>query len=57
MDNKNSNEAGNKIAIVTGGGPGIGLAITEKFIQHNIRTIIMGREEKKLNDAKVKLVE
>ena len=52
-----SNEAGNKIAIVTGGGSGIGLAITEKFVQHNIRTIIMGRDEKKLNDAKEKLGE
>ncbi len=48
MDNKHANEAGRKIAIVTGGGSGIGLAITEKFIQHNIRTIIMGRDEKKL---------
>ncbi len=53
----NSNETGNKIAIVTGGGSGIGLAITEKFIQHNIRTIVMGRDEKKLKDAREKLGE
>lgn len=41
-----------KIAIVTGGGSGIGLAIAEKFVQNNIRTIIMGRDEVKLNTTK-----
>lgn len=45
----------NKIAIVTGGGSGIGLAIAEKFVQHDIRTIVIGRDEKKLNCAKEKL--
>ena len=48
---------GAKIAIVTGGGSGIGLAITEKFVQHNIRTIIIGRDQKKLDCAKQKLGE
>jgi NAD(P)-dependent dehydrogenase (short-subunit alcohol dehydrogenase family) len=46
-----------KIAIVTGGGSGIGLAITEKMIQNNIHTIIVGRDEKKLLAAKQKLGE
>lgn len=46
-----------KIAIVTGGGSGIGLAITEKFISAGIETVIVGRDEKKLNDAKEKLGE
>ena len=41
-----------KIAIVTGGGSGIGLAITEKFVQNNIHTIIVGRDEEKLCAAK-----
>jgi NAD(P)-dependent dehydrogenase (short-subunit alcohol dehydrogenase family) len=51
MDNQN------KIAIVTGGGSGIGLAITEKYVQNNIRTIIIGRDQKKLDCARQKLGE
>ena len=42
----------NKIAIVTGGGSGIGYAITEKFVTNGIRTIIIGRNEEKLKKAK-----
>jgi NAD(P)-dependent dehydrogenase (short-subunit alcohol dehydrogenase family) len=45
----------NKIAIVTGGGSGIGFAITEKFVQTGIRTIIIGRDKKKLADTKDRL--
>jgi len=44
-----------KIAIVTGGASGIGLAITEKFVANKIHTIIIGRNEKKLAAAKEKL--
>jgi len=49
--------AGGKVAIVTGGGSGIGLAIAEKFTQAGIETIIVGRDEKKLQRAKEKLGE
>ena len=44
-----------KIAIVTGGGSGIGLAIAEKFVQAGIGTVIIGRDEQKLQAAKEKL--
>ena len=44
-----------KVALVTGGGSGIGLAITEKFIQSGIITVIVGRDEHKLNCAREKL--
>lgn len=45
----------NKVAIVTGGGSGIGLAIAEKFVTNNITTIILGRDEQKLHTAKERL--
>src|SRR5690242_4646799 len=45
----------NQVAIVTGGGSGIGLAITAKFVQNNITTVIVGRDAEKLQQAKQKL--
>jgi len=44
-----------KIAIVTGGASGIGLAIATTFTKAAIQTIIIGRDEKKLAIAKKKL--
>jgi NAD(P)-dependent dehydrogenase (short-subunit alcohol dehydrogenase family) len=46
-----------KVALITGGGSGIGLAIAEKFVQSNILTLIIGRDQQKLNAAKAKLGE
>lgn len=46
---------GKKLAIVTGGGSGLGFAIAEKFVQQGIETIIAGRDSKKLEAAKEKL--
>ncbi|PWV56233.1 SDR family NAD(P)-dependent oxidoreductase [Chitinophaga sp. S165] len=46
-----------RVAIVTGGGSGIGLAITEKFISGGIHTVIVGRDEKKLQAARTQLGE
>lgn len=46
-----------KTAIVTGGASGLGYAIAEKFVQNNIRTIIIGRNEQKLQEAKDKFGE
>lgn len=44
-----------KIAVVTGGGSGLGLAIAKKFTQHNIETIIIGRNIQKLELAQQQL--
>ncbi len=51
------NNTKNRIAIVTGGASGIGLAIAEKFTQHKITTIIVGRDKQKLCCAREKLGE
>jgi NAD(P)-dependent dehydrogenase (short-subunit alcohol dehydrogenase family) len=44
-----------RIALVTGGASGIGLAISASFIQAGIRTVIIGRDQQKLETAKAEL--
>ncbi len=44
-----------RIALVTGGGSGIGFAIAKKFVDEGMVAIIIGRDENKLNHAKEKL--
>src|SRR5688572_21009387 len=41
-----------KVAIVTGGASGLGLSIAERFVKEKITTIIIGRNQEKLNEAK-----
>jgi NAD(P)-dependent dehydrogenase (short-subunit alcohol dehydrogenase family) len=47
----------NKVAIVTGGGSGLGFAIAKAFAENNMITIIIGRDEDKLSNAKDKIGE
>ncbi|MQY80333.1 MAG: glucose 1-dehydrogenase [Bacteroidetes bacterium] len=44
-------ERENKIAIITGGATGLGLAVAHKFVRENIKTILIGRNEVKLKEA------
>lgn len=46
-----------RVAIVTGGGSGIGLGIARKFTQNDIQTVIVGRDRVKLDEAKIQLGE
>jgi NAD(P)-dependent dehydrogenase (short-subunit alcohol dehydrogenase family) len=47
----------NKVAIVTGGGSGLGFAIAKVFAENNIMVVIVGRDEDKLSNAKEKIGE
>ena len=44
-----------RIALITGGGSGIGFAIAAKFVTAGIRTIIVGRDRQKLTAAAERL--
>ncbi len=45
----------NKTAIITGGASGLGLATTKKFVENQIKTIIIGRNEKNLAEVSTDL--
>ena len=49
--NKNKNLSNNKI-LITGGASGIGLGLTERFLEENNTVIICGRRESVLNEVK-----
>ena len=50
-------ESKTKLAIVTGGASGLGLATAKKFIEQGIRTVIIGRNEQKLAEVAYQLGE
>ena len=52
-----SKDLSEKIAIVTGGASGLGLAIAKKFVCQGLLTIITGRDEGKLKEASSSLGE
>ena len=53
--NINGRRFENKIALVTGGNSGIGLATAERFAQEGAQVIITGRDEKTLREAAEKI--
>lgn len=40
-----------KIAVITGGSSGIGLATAKRFVEEGAHVVITGRREKELNEA------
>jgi NAD(P)-dependent dehydrogenase (short-subunit alcohol dehydrogenase family) len=44
-----------KVAIITGGATGIGFAIAKKYVENNIRAVLVGRDKAKLKDSCQKL--
>ena len=52
MSNNGQKLAG-KIAVITGGSSGIGLATAKRFVEEGAHVVITGRREKELKEAAV----
>ena len=46
-----------RVAIVTGGGSGLGYCLSEELLKHGMEVFIIGRNEKKLCEAQINLSE
>ncbi len=51
MNNHSEQKLAGKIAVITGGSSGIGLATAKRFVQEGAHVVITGRREKELKDA------
>ena len=51
MNNKNGQRLAGKIAVITGGNSGIGLATAKRFVEEGAYVVITGRREKELKEA------
>ena len=49
--NNNGQRLAGKIAVVTGGSSGIGLATAMRFVEEGAHVVITGRREKELKEA------
>jgi NAD(P)-dependent dehydrogenase (short-subunit alcohol dehydrogenase family) len=51
MSSNNGQKLAGKIAVITGGSSGIGLATAKRFVKEGAHVVIAGREEKELKEA------
>jgi len=51
MSNNNGQKLAGKIAVITGGNSGIGLATAKRFVEEGAHVVITGRREKELTEA------
>src|ERR1700677_1806146 len=51
MSDKHGQKLAGKIAVITGGSSGIGLATAKRFVKEGAHVVIAGRQEKELKEA------